>query len=172
MVPRTSASASHSSSPATPPSARRCASASPLLDWSAGARARTYAEQSRASHELTAVAVELRAQARAARVAALAAHQQARHIEDVILPLRQQIVDETLKHYNAMDADPFSLILARRELVDAGNQYLDALRRYANAMTAATALRRGAGIDELDAGSTPTSRTTPTTTRTGGHVEP
>ncbi|MBX3156046.1 MAG: TolC family protein [Deltaproteobacteria bacterium] len=144
----------------------------PLLDWSAGARARTRAEQSRASHELTAVAVELRAQARAARVAALAAHQQARHIEDVILPLRQQIVDETLKHYNAMDADPFSLILARRELVDAGNQYLDALRRYANAMTAATALRRGAGIDELDAGAAPTSRTTPTTTRTGGHVEP
>ena len=32
-----------------------------------------------------------------------------------------------------MDADPFALIVARRELVDAGHQYLDALRRYWNA---------------------------------------
>ena len=66
-----------------------------------------------------------------------------------MLPLRQQIVDETLLHYNAMDADPFQLIVARRELVDAGHQYLDALRRYWNGMTATTALTRGVTLEEL-----------------------
>ena len=63
-----------------------------------------------------------------------------------MLPLRQQIVDETLLHYNAMDADPFQLIVARRELADAGHQYLEAQRRYWNALTITTALRRGVAV--------------------------
>ena len=116
----------------------------PLLDWRSGPRARAHAELARADHELEAVAVELRASARAARIAALEAYQEARRLHDVVLPLRQQIVDETVLHYNAMDADPFQLIVARRELADAGHLYLDALRRYANAMAEVSALRRGA----------------------------
>ncbi len=120
----------------------------PLFDQRAGERARANAEASRADHELAATAVELRAHARAVRVAALAAHAEARRLKDVVLPLRQQIVDETLLHYNAMDADPFQLIVARRELAAAGRDYLEALRRYADAMTEATALRRGALVDD------------------------
>jgi outer membrane protein TolC len=119
----------------------------PILDWNSAGRARANAERRRAEHELTATAVELRAAARAARITALAAYQEARHLRDVVLPLRQQIVDETLKHYNAMDADPFSLIAARRDLADAGHQYLDALRRYWNATSAVTALERGVAVD-------------------------
>ncbi|HWU91611.1 MAG TPA: TolC family protein, partial [Kofleriaceae bacterium] len=119
----------------------------PLLDWNSGGRARARAEQRRAEHELTAIAVELRAAARATRITALAAYQEARHLRDVILPLRQQIVDETLKHYNAMDADPFTLIVARRDLADAGHQYLDALRRYWNAISQVAALERGVAVD-------------------------
>ena len=101
-------------------------------------------------HELSATAVELRARARSVRVAALAAHAEARHLHEVVLPLRQQIVDETLLHYNAMDANPFELIVARRDLVDAGAQYLEALRRYADAMTEVTALRRGVMLRRSD----------------------
>jgi len=119
----------------------------PLLDLRSGPRAQARAEVARAEAQLGAVAIELRAHARAARIAALAAYDEARHIHDVILPLRQQIVDETLKHYNAMDADPFQLIVARKELVDAGHQYLDALRRYGDAMTEVTALRRGVSVE-------------------------
>jgi outer membrane protein TolC len=115
----------------------------PLFDQRAGDRARAGAEAARRDHELAATGVELRARARAVRVAALAAHAEARHVHDVLLPLRQQIVDETLLHYNAMDADPFELILARQSLADAGAMYLEALRRYADAMTEVTALRRG-----------------------------
>jgi len=115
----------------------------PLFDQRAGDRARARAEAARRDHELAATGVELRARARAVRVAALAAHAEARHVNDILLPLRQQIVDETLLHYNAMDADPFELILARQNLADSGANYLEALRRYADAMTEVTALRRG-----------------------------
>jgi outer membrane protein, heavy metal efflux system len=115
----------------------------PLFDHRSGARARARATLAKAELELHASAIELRANARAARVAALSAYQEARHLRDVILPLRQQIVDQTLLHYNAMDANPFELIIARRDLADAGHQYLDALRRFWSAMSRVVALRRG-----------------------------
>lgn len=119
----------------------------PLFDWRGGERMRANAAVRRAEHELTATAVELRAHARTARVTALATFQEARHLQTIVLPLRQQILDETLKHYNAMDADPFALVIARRELVDGGDQYLDALRRYWNAIAAVTALERGVAVE-------------------------
>jgi len=119
----------------------------PLLDPRTGERARADALVRRAGHELEAQAIELGAAARAARTLALATYQEARHLHDVVLPLRQQIVDEVQKHYNAMDADLFALILARRELVDGAHQYLDALRRYWNASAEVTALLRGVMLD-------------------------
>ena len=119
----------------------------PLFDLRSGERARANAQLRREDHAIAADAIELRAAARAARVTALAAHQEARHLHEVVLPLRQQIVDETLKHYNAMDADPFALIVARRELVDGAHQYVDALRRYWNAMAEVTALGRGVTLE-------------------------
>ena len=119
----------------------------PLFDWKSGERARANAALDRAEHLLTADAVELRANARSARITALAAYQEARHVIDVVLPLRSQILAETLKHYNAMDADPFALLLARRELADAEAQRVEALRRYWTAMSSVTALQRGVSID-------------------------
>ena len=118
----------------------------PLFDQRSGERAKARATLARAEAELVASAVELRANARAARISALAAYQEARHLRDVVLPLRQQIVDQTLLHYNAMNADPFELIVARRELADAGHQYLDALCRYWNDTARISALRRGVDL--------------------------
>jgi outer membrane protein TolC len=120
----------------------------PLFDWRSGPRARARAELARADHERSAMQTDLAAAARAARATVLAAHAEAVRLHDVVLPLRRQIVDETLKHYNAMDADPFQLIMARRELVEASHQYLDALRRYADASSEIEALRRGALLEE------------------------
>ena len=119
----------------------------PLLDPRSGPRARANALVRRAEHELEAQRVELATAARTARSAALAAYQEARRLRDVVLPLRQQIVDETIKHYNAMDADPFALILARQGLIDGTHQYIDAVRRYWNAMAEVTALSRGVMLD-------------------------
>jgi outer membrane protein TolC len=120
----------------------------PVFDQRAGERARANAAVRRADHELAAEAVELGAAARAARVTALATYQEARRLHDVVLPLRRQIVDETLAHYNAMDADPFALIVARRELAEGAHAYVDATRRYWNAMAEVTALSRGIMLEE------------------------
>jgi outer membrane protein TolC len=123
----------------------------PLFDVRSGERARANARVRREDHTLTAQTIELGAAARAARSAALATYQEARQLHEVVLPLRQQIVDETVKHYNAMDADVFALIVARRELTLAAHQYVDATRRYANAMTEVTALSRGVMLDAVTA---------------------
>ena len=116
----------------------------PLFNQQQGARARAHAELRRSEHLTVATAVERARTARATRQRVLAAHAEARHLRDVVLPLRQRILDETLKQYNAMNASTFELLVARRDLVDGGRQYIDALRRFRHAQAAARALARGA----------------------------
>jgi outer membrane protein, heavy metal efflux system len=116
----------------------------PLFNWQQGPRARAHARLRRAQNLLAATSVELRARARAARQRALEAHAEARHLESVVLPLRQRVLDETLLHYNAMNASLFELLQARRDLVEAGRQYIEALRRYWDTDARVGALRRGA----------------------------
>jgi cobalt-zinc-cadmium efflux system outer membrane protein len=116
----------------------------PIFNQQQGPRARANAELRRARNEASAAATELRAQARATRQRLLAAHAEARHLRDVVMPLRQRIVDETLKQYNAMNASTFELLTARRDLVEGGRQYIDALRRFWRASADARALVRGA----------------------------
>ncbi|MGE0548630.1 MAG: TolC family protein [Kofleriaceae bacterium] len=123
----------------------------PLLDWRSGERAAANAAHRKARHELAAAAIELGAAARAARVTALAAYHEAQRIQATVLPLRQEIYDETLKHYNAMDANQFSLLMASRELVDGHQQHIDALRRYWVAMAEVTALERGVMLEPTNA---------------------
>lgn len=116
----------------------------PLFNQQQGPRARANAELARANNEAIAAAVETRAQSRAVRQRVLGAYAEARHLRDVVLPQRQQIVDETLKQYNAMNVSTFELLSSRRDLVDAGRQYIDALRRFWRASADARALARGA----------------------------
>ena len=117
----------------------------PIFDQQQGPRARAKAEQRRARHLAAATEVDLRAQARAARKTALAAHGEALKLRDTILPLRHEILDELVRHYNAMNASTFELLEAKHDLVDAGSQYIEALRRYWTAIARTEALRRGAG---------------------------
>jgi outer membrane protein TolC len=116
----------------------------PLFDQQQGPRARAHAELRRARNEAIATAVELRARARAVRQRVLGAHAEARHLRDVVLPQRQRLLDETLRQYNAMNASTAELLLARRDLVDAGRMYIEALRRFWRASADARALARGA----------------------------
>jgi hypothetical protein len=129
----------------------------PLFDQHQGPRARAHAELRRAQNEAIATAVELRARARATRQRVLQAHSEARHLLQVVLPLRQQVLAETLKQYNAMNASTFELLVARRDLVDAGRQYIDALRRFWRAAAEARALARGAMPRGADDDRAPTS---------------
>ncbi|HEU5056989.1 MAG TPA: TolC family protein [Kofleriaceae bacterium] len=115
----------------------------PLFNWQQGPRARAHAELRRAQNLLAATAVELRAAARAARQRALEAHAEAIHMRDVVLPLRERVVAETVLQYNAMNASTFELLQARRDQVDSGRQYIDSLRRFWTASAEVAALRRG-----------------------------
>jgi cobalt-zinc-cadmium efflux system outer membrane protein len=129
----------------------------PLFNQQQGPRARAHAELKRSRNEAMATAIDLRARARAVRQRVLGAYAEARHLRDVVLPQGQRIVDETLKQYNAMNASTFELLSARRDLVDAGRQYIDAVRRFWRASADARALVRGAlprsGADEPRASS-------------------
>lgn len=135
----------------------------PLFNQQQGPRARAHAELARARNLASATGTEVRARARSIRQQVLEAHAEARHLFDVVLPLQQRVVDESLKQYNAMNVSTFELLIARRDLVDAGQQYIDAARRYWRAEAAARALSRG-GLPQIDA-QTSTEGTGPSTSR-------
>jgi len=115
----------------------------PLFDQQQGPRARAEAEQRRAEREAAATRSELAAEVTATRARVAQTFHEARQLADVVLPLRQRVLDETVLHYNAMNATAFELLLARRDLVEVGRQLIDAQRRYWTAVAQATALSRG-----------------------------
>jgi outer membrane protein TolC len=73
-----------------------------------------------------------------------------------LLPQRQRLVEETLRQYNAMNASSFELLSTRRDLVEAGRQYIDATRRFWRASARARALARGAmpGVEMMESPTT------------------
>ncbi len=52
------------------------------------------------------------------------------HYQDVLLPVREQIIEQTQRQYNAMELGVFQLILARRDQVRTAQEYVIALREY------------------------------------------
>jgi outer membrane protein TolC len=115
----------------------------PLFDQQQGPRARARAELRRAKNEAAATATDLRANAETTRSRVLQAFSEVRQLIDVVMPLRKRVLDETVLQYNAMNASTFELLTARREMVDVGRQYIEALRRYWTATAEAKALQRG-----------------------------
>lgn len=107
----------------------------------AAARARGRA----ASAMVEAVAVEVRVAARAARLEVVAAYAEARHLDEVVVPLTRRVVAETVLQYNAMNASPFELLTARRDQARAEQALVAARVRLAKALVRASALR--AGVD-------------------------
>ena len=97
------------------------------------ARARAQLRQAEQSYYATAVDVRSLVRGTYARVQAL--RQQAAYYRDVILPLRQSIVEETQLQYNAMQLGAFQLLEAKRDQVAAAGTYLSLLRNYWAAKT-------------------------------------
>ena len=102
----------------------------PLFNQGQPAIASARAELRRARQEYHALAVRVRSRTRAARDAAIAAHDQAEHYRKVVLPLRNKIVEQTQLQYNAMQIGPFQLLDAKQRQIDAGVAYVRALRAY------------------------------------------
>jgi cobalt-zinc-cadmium efflux system outer membrane protein len=79
---------------------------------------------------------------RVAYASMAAARRRFEHQRDVVLPLRQRIVQQSQLHYNAMIVGVFELLEAKQREIDAGREYVAALTDY---WTARAALERAVG---------------------------
>ena len=98
----------------------------PIFNRSQARVARAQAELERDQQHVTALAVDIRSQAREARARVAAAHQVASHYRDVLLPLQQTIVEETQKQYNGMLVGVYDLLLSKQAQVQTARQYVAA----------------------------------------------
>jgi len=120
----------------------------PLFYQGQGETGIALAEMRRAHKLYTDTAVRVRATARGTVARLRAASESAEYYRTVLLPLRQQIVENTQLEYNAMTVGVFQLLQAKRDQISAAAGYVDLLREY-------WTLR--AEVDQLVAGRLPRS---------------
>jgi cobalt-zinc-cadmium efflux system outer membrane protein len=104
----------------------------------------------------TALAVAVRAEVRRARNRMIAARARAEYYRRIVLPLRHQIVEQSQLQYNAMLTGVFELLQSRRDEIEAGREYVEALGDY---WVARSELERAVG-GRLAAGGAATQPTT------------
>jgi outer membrane protein, heavy metal efflux system len=102
----------------------------PLFSQGQPAVARAQSRIRQAEQEYYATAVDVRSFVRTAYGRVRAAREQALYYRDVMLPLRQTIVDQTQLQYNAMQIGAFQLLQSKRDQVAAAATYLSLLRDY------------------------------------------
>ncbi len=119
----------------------------PLFDTGSASVSRAQAELRQARQNYTASAVEVRSAARAARDKLLAARTRAETFRDVILPLRHSIVEQTQAENNAMLVGTFDVLRAKQDEIEAGGQYVQALRDYWLARAEFERISTGGPID-------------------------
>jgi cobalt-zinc-cadmium efflux system outer membrane protein len=102
----------------------------PIFNQGQPAIARAEARLRQSQQRYAALAVEIRSEVRAARDRMVAARSRADYYRKVILPRRHRITEETERQYNAMQVGVFVLLQARQAEIDAGREYIDALKSY------------------------------------------
>jgi cobalt-zinc-cadmium efflux system outer membrane protein len=102
----------------------------PLFDQGQARTGRAAAELRRAQQEYYALAIKIRATARALRDRAQGARDRALYYRDIMLPLHERIVNEAQLQYNAMQLGPIQLLRAREQQIENGAAYVEALRDY------------------------------------------
>lgn len=102
----------------------------PIFDVGQARLAAGRAEFRRAQQQFLAKAIEVRSAARMARESVTTARAQTQHLEQVLLPLSQRIVNGTLLEYNAMQVGVFRLLQAQERQIALGRRYIDNLRDY------------------------------------------
>jgi len=102
----------------------------PIFNQHQAAVARAEAELKRSQERVAALAIDIRSEAREARARVAAAQEVVRHYRDVMLPLQQSIVSETLKFYNGMLVGVYDLLLAKQAQVQTARQYVSATKEF------------------------------------------
>jgi cobalt-zinc-cadmium efflux system outer membrane protein len=102
----------------------------PLFDRRQAVLAKLLAQQRQADRRLTALSVDARSQVRVARAEVLVARQVGEHYRNVVVPLRQAIVEHAQLQYNGMQIGLHDLLAAKHDEVQARRAYLESLRDY------------------------------------------
>jgi len=102
----------------------------PFFDQGQARVGRARAELRRAQQEYYALGVRVRATVRAVRERLQGAQDRALYYRDIVLPLRERIVNETQLQYNAMQRGVFELLRAREQQIQTAVAYIDTLRDY------------------------------------------
>ena len=63
----------------------------------------------------------------------LIAARRVNHYQGVLLPLREQIIEQTQRQYYGIELGVFQLMVARRDQVRTAQEYVIALREYSHA---------------------------------------
>jgi cobalt-zinc-cadmium efflux system outer membrane protein len=105
----------------------------PVFDFGQARRAAARAAIAGAQDRYRGLAVRIRAEARRLAAEVIKAREAALYYRGTILPLTQEIVGQSQLQYNAMQLGVFDLLAARREQIEAGRRYVEALRDYWNA---------------------------------------
>lgn len=117
---------------------------------------RLAAQFRQAQRELQARAVNARSEVREARDKLVAYRDLAEYYQKILLPLRIQIVNQTLLQYNAMQLGPFHLLAAKERELDAERDYIEAVKNY---WTARAELERAVGGNLFPRDSIPMPKT-------------
>jgi cobalt-zinc-cadmium efflux system outer membrane protein len=102
----------------------------PIFDTGAAGVARLEAEHRRVRWQLEALAVEVRSRVREQRAALQGSRDLALFYRDVVLPLRAEARDLTLRHYNMMLMGTYDVLFARQREVETERRAIEALRDY------------------------------------------
>ena len=114
----------------------------PIFDQGQPAMAKLAAEFQQAKDDYAAKEINVRSEVREARAALLAAREAVEYSQKNLLPLRKQILGETLLHYNAMQKNSYDLLAAKDREQNAEQVNVEALRDY---WLARVALERAVG---------------------------
>ncbi|MDE2217377.1 MAG: TolC family protein [Planctomycetota bacterium] len=102
----------------------------PIFDQRQAAIARLEAQLRQSQQQLSALAIDIRSEVREVRDRLLAARNVVKYYYDVVLPLRKRIVDESQLYYNGMLIGVYELLFAKQNQINAGREYIEALRDY------------------------------------------
>lgn len=88
-------------------------------------------------------AIEIRATVRKLRNRLVSSERRVHHYQRVVLPLRDKLLQQAVRQYNAMQLGVFQLLEARRLQIETSRLYLDALTEYWQARAALECALRG-----------------------------
>jgi cobalt-zinc-cadmium efflux system outer membrane protein len=114
----------------------------PIFDQGQATVARADALFRQSQQRYFAMAVSIRSQVRAARTRMYNARDRVEFYRRDVLPVQEKLVQQTQLQYNGMLLGVFQLLQVRREQIEAGSEYIDAMRDY---WTARTDLERAVG---------------------------